>query len=213
MIADIRIECKQNLYNYDIFKENLNTANNSDGALQKQADIYAKSWDAAEKRVKAAAEGIYDSLLNDDFFIKMTNGLADFLQGAEKLIDSMGGLKGILITIAPWVNKIFGQQINQNLQTMVQGVRNLFGVTKQEALQTKKESLDALSSMASDKNSSSMSKMVNILQARGKMQLQYMENESKLNATEKAIIVPKEIAITEEAVVIFICLFFTNYSI
>ena len=45
--------------NYDYFKENLEVARNSEGTLQKQADIYAESWEAAEKRVKASMQGLY----------------------------------------------------------------------------------------------------------------------------------------------------------
>jgi len=43
----------------------MKTAQNADGALQEQQEIYAESWEAASKRVKAAMEDIYGSLLND----------------------------------------------------------------------------------------------------------------------------------------------------
>nr|DAF37512.1 MAG TPA: hypothetical protein [Caudoviricetes sp.]DAK59235.1 MAG TPA: hypothetical protein [Caudoviricetes sp.] len=45
--------------NYDYFKENVSVAEQSTGALDKQAEIYAESWEAAQKRVRAAAEGVY----------------------------------------------------------------------------------------------------------------------------------------------------------
>jgi hypothetical protein len=45
--------------NWDFMKENLNTVANATGTLDKQAEIYAESWEAAKKRVQAAAEGIY----------------------------------------------------------------------------------------------------------------------------------------------------------
>jgi hypothetical protein len=45
--------------NWDFMKKNLNTAANAEGELQRQADIYAESWEAASKRVKAALETIY----------------------------------------------------------------------------------------------------------------------------------------------------------
>jgi hypothetical protein len=43
----------------DSMMANLKTISESDGALDRQADIYAQSWEAAEKRVKASLEGIY----------------------------------------------------------------------------------------------------------------------------------------------------------
>ena len=41
-----------------------------------EADTYAESWDAARKKVQASMEGLYDSILDDKFFIKMTNAVA-----------------------------------------------------------------------------------------------------------------------------------------
>ena len=54
--------------NYDKVLANQNIAAGSGGTLQKQADIYAQSWEAASKRVRASMETIYRALLNDEFF-------------------------------------------------------------------------------------------------------------------------------------------------
>lgn len=81
-------------------KENLETAKGATGELQKQADIFAESWEAARKNVKASAEGIYDSLIKDEFWINLTNGFAGFLKIIESAIDSVGGLKGVLLGLA-----------------------------------------------------------------------------------------------------------------
>jgi len=45
--------------NWDKVQENRGIAEDSEGTLQEQADIYAESWEAASKRVKASAETIY----------------------------------------------------------------------------------------------------------------------------------------------------------
>ena len=45
--------------NWDYFQENLNLALNATGSLGEQAEIYADSWQAAENKVRASAEGIY----------------------------------------------------------------------------------------------------------------------------------------------------------
>ena len=52
--------------NYDFYQQNLNAAKNADGSLEEQATTYADRWEASEKRVRAAAEGVYDSLINED---------------------------------------------------------------------------------------------------------------------------------------------------
>ena len=66
--------------NWGDMEENLKTAKNSKGSLQEQADIYAESWEAAQKRVKAAWQAIYNDLLDDKIFIGVLNGLEKFLQ-------------------------------------------------------------------------------------------------------------------------------------
>ena len=91
----------------DSFQANLSTAYGSEGALQKQQEIYAESWEAAADRVKAATEDIYDSLLNDEAIIVLLNGLEKILDFTGALIDGFGGLKGILLMVAG----IFTRQI------------------------------------------------------------------------------------------------------
>ena len=39
--------------NKDYFKELVGVAKNSEGTIQKQADIYAESWEASKKRLQA----------------------------------------------------------------------------------------------------------------------------------------------------------------
>jgi len=51
--------------NYDYLLQNEQIAEGSRGTVQKQADIYAESWEAASKRVRASLEGLYTTLLDD----------------------------------------------------------------------------------------------------------------------------------------------------
>ena len=103
----------------DSMKANLNTAYNATGTLTEQAEIAGESWEAARDRVTAAAEAIYASLLDEDFFIGFLNVLEDILTGADRVIDSMGGLKGVLSSIGVIATKVFSDQISQGLRNMV----------------------------------------------------------------------------------------------
>lgn len=102
--------------NWDFFQENLALAQGSEGTLEKQANIYASSWEAARDRTKAAAEDIYDSIINPDFFIGVDNVITPILSGTADVIDAMGGLKGILPAIVLLMNKAFGDKIAQSLR-------------------------------------------------------------------------------------------------
>ena len=102
--------------NWDFFQENLALAQDSEGTLEKQANIYASSWEAARDRTKAAAEDIYDSIINPDFFIGVDNVITPILSGTADVIDAMGGLKGMLPAIVLLMNKAFGDKIAQSLR-------------------------------------------------------------------------------------------------
>lgn len=111
--------------NWDFMQENLQTVAKASGTLDEQAQIYAESWEAARKRVQAAAEGIYQDLLKDDFFIWLTDGFGSVLKFINKIIDSLGGLSGVLPGIALLVNKIFGDKIVAGAQTLAHNLMNL----------------------------------------------------------------------------------------
>ena len=101
--------------NQDMYWDAVQMGVESDGETQRQAEVYANSWEAAQDRVKAAAEGIYDSLINDDFFIDFNNGLADVLGGIEKFVDNMGGMSGLLLQLGTIVSNVFSKQIASSI--------------------------------------------------------------------------------------------------
>ena len=102
----------------DSFQANLKTIADAEGTLDQQAEIYAQSWEAAEKRVKAAAEGVYQSLLNDKFFISVNNGFANLLSGIDAFIEGLGGVKPLLIGISSIFLSNFAHKIPQALENI-----------------------------------------------------------------------------------------------
>ena len=108
--------------NWDFFQENLASAIGAEGSLQVQADIYAESWEAARDRVTAAAENIYDSVINDQLFIDLDNALTPVLNTIADIADALGGLPGILALVATGMNRAFGDKIAQSLRDMVYNI-------------------------------------------------------------------------------------------
>ena len=111
--------------NWDFFQQNLKDAQNAEGSLQEQADIYAESWEGARKRVKASAQAIYSDLIDDKTFIKGTNAVADFLNGLDKVIDATGGLRTILLGLGAIGTKVFQTQIATGVEVTTQKMTNL----------------------------------------------------------------------------------------
>ena len=109
--------------NFDYYKENLERAQNADGSLQKQADVYAESWEAARDRVTASLETIYDQLLDDKAFIQLTNVFSKLLNVISQLIKTLGGLPGILSIIGTIGFKVFGNDITKSIQRMMYNIK------------------------------------------------------------------------------------------
>ena len=102
--------------NFDKFRDNLGIVANAEGTLQKQADIYAESWEAARKRVQAAWQSIYQDLIDEKFFTGVLNNIEKIINGVDHLIDSLGGLPGVLSTIGALITTAFGPQLTSSLQ-------------------------------------------------------------------------------------------------
>ena len=109
--------------NWDFMKQNLATSEASSGTLNEQAKIYAESWEAARDRVTASAEKMYSALLDDKFFIKLTNGFADLTDSLGSFIKQIGGLQGVLSTLGVIVTKIFDKQIAQGFRNLAYNIQ------------------------------------------------------------------------------------------
>ena len=130
--------------NKDYFKELVGVAKNSEGTLQEQADIYAESWEASKKRVQASLEEIYKQLVSDKFFIGLNDTLSDTLNITSKLIDSLGGLPGVLSVISTLMLKSFGPDIVNNMQRMASNLFIDSGAAENQAAVMKQQMINVL---------------------------------------------------------------------
>lgn len=119
----------------DSMMANLETAYNATGALQEQADIWGESWEAASNRVRTAAQGIYDSLLDDNLFIDFNNVFADMLTGVEQVIDGVGGLKGVIISTASFLTAMLSNKIQPALTNFILNMKAMFQSAQAQAAQ------------------------------------------------------------------------------
>ena len=174
--------------NWSFFQENLNTAMTSTGTLAEQAEIYEKSWKAANERVRASAEGLYDSLINDEFFIDLANAAAGFLSILEEIIDGMGGAKGLLLAGSSIITRLASAQIANTLRDMAYNVRSLFGINQKEAIAMKQQAGQLLFNQydtGGDTDTFGASHMVaEAERQRAKLQMQYINNGHKLSEIE-----------------------------
>ena len=138
--------------NWDFMQENLETAKNSEGALQEQANTYAESWEAASDRVQAAMEALYQDILDDEFFIDVLNGVEKVLTGVDDLIDGLGGIKPILTIISALFLKTFSGKVVSGVKSVKDGIVSIANPekAKQKAIATRQESIDAGTKLIND---------------------------------------------------------------
>ena len=131
--------------NFDYYKQYKELAAiGSDGSLQEQQEIYAESWQAASNRVKASIQTIYMQILDDKFFISLTNKIADLVDGFGKLVDGIGGLKTILPLVGTLMFKAFGQNMADSLHNTVSNIQMMSQSSKDAIIAQKREANKAL---------------------------------------------------------------------
>ena len=128
--------------NWDFMEKNLATARNATGTLNEQAEIYGESWEAAQKRVQAALQGIYNTLLDDDFFIGLSNGFATVVTGIEDFINALGGLRGVIPGIILLVNKLFGDSIAKGIDNIIFNIRRVTPAFQKEQEDLRQKAFD-----------------------------------------------------------------------
>ena len=135
--------------NWSYFKENLAVAQNSDGELNRQAEIYAESWEAARNRVRAAAEELYSSLINDEAFIKITNGIGKIIEAVSTLTQGIGGLSTILPGVILLFNKMFGSRITMGIGNLAETLMYNSPKAEQQRARMKTDTAKIVSEMPS----------------------------------------------------------------
>ena len=171
----------------DSFMANLSTANASSGILNKQAETYAEGWEGASKRVRAAAESIYEKLINDDFFIDVLSGIEKILGFVDNLIDKLGGLKGVLMVIGTIVTKVFSQQLATGIQNMAYNIQMMTATGRKKVTQERNEAIDKFADRLVDSDSSNrvQETQKSTLKETLKLQNKLLESEDKLSEIEK----------------------------
>lgn len=172
--------------NFDYYKENLSRAQNADGSLQEQTDIYAESWEAASKRVKASLETIYNNLLDDNFFINLADGAADLLDVLNEIIKSLGGAKGLLLGISTIVLTKMRPEITKSFQNMAYSFNTMMGKTQAENISTKQQANSLLSTVG-DSNTIIGKNMNEAYSQQGSLQNTYLQNAEKISEIEQKI--------------------------
>lgn len=170
---------------WDYFQQNLNSSLNSTGSLTEQAEIYADSWEASKDRVRAAAEGIYQALIDDNFFIDFNDGLAKALEGVEGFTNGLGGMKGILSTVGSIILSIYAKEIPSTITKLTDNFKILTGQATSTISKLQSQNINSLESFSFNKDDKSLEMEKRGLLEVAKLKQQLTERSYLLSEAEK----------------------------
>lgn len=188
--------------NWDFMQQNLDTTYGAEGTLDEQADIYAESWEAARKRVRAAAEGIFNDLIDKDFFVDIDDAIVGILNTIDKLINSIGGVKGVLLALGTVGIRVFQTQIAGALKSTATSVNDLYITARNKVIdltgsskerkktsteRTREEAAKQVQIQADDLKKSGNYLDAKIYKEIGVLQQSFLANADKMSVAEQQI--------------------------
>ena len=116
--------------NWDTYKETLESANNAEGTLQEQQDIYMESTRAHLDQLTASAEDFYDSFLDSKTINNFADSLGWVLDRLASITDALGGGKGALLALGSTAMRVFNQQIGKSIGSLYSRITDTKDQTK-----------------------------------------------------------------------------------
>lgn len=111
--------------NWNMYQQAKETSKISAGALEEQNERYLDSMEAHLNQLSAAAEGLYDSLLDPQGLNKLIDNLTKVVELADQLVQSLGGGGGLLMNLGSIGLNVFGNQISRGISNTIRNAEGL----------------------------------------------------------------------------------------
>lgn len=170
---------------WDDVIENLGTAGNAEGTLQKQADIYAESWEAAQKRVRAAAQSIYSELIDEDFFIGVDNAIEKLLTGVNGFVKGLGGIKGIVSLVGGFISQQLAKEAPAALERIQQNIMVLSGKAHSMAQELQQQNMEELNKLPQSSTDNVWNVQLEAAKTLSQLKSELISKQGQLSQAEK----------------------------
>ena len=178
--------------NWDVMERNVELAEEANGALEDQYQIYATGIEGAQKRVQTQLEEIKNTLLDEDDLIPLLNIADGALAVVSDLLDAIGGLPGILAVVSAFMFKAFGPQIANGINSLIVGAKGLFGtltgatqIEKANMVQEAKNAVQSKFANTGGTTSISNDAQISVMQQEIDLQAKLDEKSSTISAANK----------------------------
>lgn len=105
--------------NWSNYMDSLNVSMHANGTLQEQQQTYMESTAAHLKQLRAASEGVYDSILDPKAINSFASIFTALLKGLEQFIDGIGGGSTVLAGFGALFFNVFNKQIAGSITTFI----------------------------------------------------------------------------------------------
>lgn len=118
--------------NWDMYDTAAQKSADAAGTLQEQQDIYMDSIEAHLNQLKASTEDLYDSLMNPEGIKPVIDAATKLVDLFGNMIDSIGGMKGVLMLLPPILLKMFGPSMANGMVTFINNIKTMTAAGRQE---------------------------------------------------------------------------------
>lgn len=102
---------------------NLERAKNAAGSLNKQQSIYLESVNAQLNKLQTSWDAVYKELFDVDTIKSFASALSDIAGLTKNIIGSLGGGKGVFMTILPTITQITSKDLTKNLSGVIANIQ------------------------------------------------------------------------------------------
>ena len=121
--------------NWDMYTDAIDMSKNAMGELNKQNEIYLDSVAGHQQQMKAAWEGVYKALIDEDSIKNITDLLAGLGDRTKGFVNALGGGQGVLLALGSTALSVFKDQIGTGLATTIMNMKAVNANAQQMAAQ------------------------------------------------------------------------------
>lgn len=118
--------------NADYFDKAYASTQNADGMMDQMQDVYTQSIEGRLKTLQAAGEQVMSTLFDQDSVEPMLENLTNFVNLLNDIVNSMGGLSGVLQVIEVGMLRAFGPSISGQITNVVNSIQNMIASSKSQ---------------------------------------------------------------------------------
>ena len=170
------------------FQKNLEIARDSEGSLEKQQKTFEEGWEGASKRLRTTWEELFQTVLDDKAFIKLTDGLTHIIDAIAGISKGLGGMSGVLALVSTALIKTFSGDITQLVDNLSFRIQGLLGKTQETAMRTREQFYAVGQKMQADSSMPGSTEAADVYKAQIGSQKIYMDNAQKINESQKEMI-------------------------